>query len=526
MCRRAEACNRRSTPSSREGRFDWPRARPTRAPSRCRPKAEAEYILITTATALPPPGVRIDPSYKPSLATIRSSTTSSALSTAAGASYYRIVGVAFEANQNGSGDIIALGRADQTTLASIPHHIELDRVLIAGNPSVGQKRAIAANAISVSILNSDIRDIKAVGQDSQAIAAWNSPGPFVIRNNYLEAAGENILFGGADIMVAGVIPSDITVEDNVLTKNPAWRGSSWTVKNIFELKNARRVVVRRNLMLYNWGGSQTGFAVVFTPRNSSGRTPWVEVSDVEFSGNTLAHSGSAFNLLGHDDTDPSGQLARVVLRNNLVYDIDGDAWAGNGTFAQIGGEPSGITIDHNTILHTGNVVTFYSGQYTNSAGVKVTGGPIAGFSFTNNLVRHNAYGIFGIGPELWQRHARVLRARRRRARKRDGNQQLGGLTLSARQLVPVSRRIQRDISERRGPGLPPCRRKPLCRRRNRWQEHRLRFHDAAERRCQRRLRQTDCGSPPGKLPRARPTSRCPDSWPRSSRDRPARAPDR
>ncbi len=180
-----------------------------------------------------------------------------------------------------------------------------------------------------------------MGQDSQAIAAWNSPGPFVIRNNYLEAAGENILFGGADIIVAGVIPSDITVEDNVLTKNPAWRGSSWTVKNIFELKNARRVVVRRNLMLYNWGGSQTGFAVVFTPRNSSGRTPWVEVSDVEFSGNTLAHSGSAFNLLGHDDTDPSGQLARVVLRNNLVYDIDGDAWAGNGTFAQIGGEPSG-----------------------------------------------------------------------------------------------------------------------------------------------------------------------------------------
>ncbi|HEY6614377.1 MAG TPA: hypothetical protein VIZ32_07660, partial [Vicinamibacterales bacterium] len=360
-------------------------------------KGGSQYILITTATALPPPGVRIDPSYKPRVATIRSSTTSSALSTAAGASYYRIVGVAFEANQNGSGDIIALGRADQTTLASIPHHIELDRVLIAGNPSVGQKRAIAANAISVSILNSHIGDIKAVGQDSQAIAAWNSPGPFVIRNNYLEAAGENILFGGADIMVAGVIPSDITVEDNVLTKNPAWRGSSWTVKNIFELKNARRVVVRRNLMLYNWGGSQTGFAVVFTPRNSSGRTPWVEVSDVEFSSNTLAHSGSAFNLLGHDDTDPSGQLARVVLRNNLVYDIDGDAWAGNGIFAQIGGEPSGITIDHNTILHTGNVVTFYSGQYINSVGVRVTGGPIAGFSFTNNLVQHNAYGIFGSG---------------------------------------------------------------------------------------------------------------------------------
>jgi hypothetical protein len=42
-------------------------------------------------------------------------------------------------------------------------------------------------------------------------------------------------------------------------------------------------------------------------------------------------------------------------------------------------------------------VTFYSGQYINSAGVRVTGGPIAGFSFTNNLLKHNAYGIFGSG---------------------------------------------------------------------------------------------------------------------------------
>ena len=81
------------------------------------------YILITTNTALPPAGTRIDPTYKARLATIRSDTTISALVTAAGVSYYRIVGVAFEANKNGAGDIIALGRSDQTTLQrdSAPH---------------------------------------------------------------------------------------------------------------------------------------------------------------------------------------------------------------------------------------------------------------------------------------------------------------------------------------------------------------------------------------------------------------------
>ena len=361
-------------------------------------KNGSEYILITTGNvALPAPGTRIDPSYKPALATIRSASTSSALAAAPGASYYRIVGVAFEANKNGSGDIIALGHANQTTLAAVPHHIELDRVLISGDSTVGQKRAIAANAAHVTITNSDIREIKAAGQDSQAIAAWNAPGPFVIRNNYLEAAGENIMFGGAHISIPGVVPSDITVEGNLLTKNPAWMGTTWTVKNVFELKNAQRVMVRRNVLQYTWGGAQAGFAVVLTPRNSSGLTPWVVVSDVEFSGNVIAHAAGAFNLLGHDDTAISGQLARVVIKDNLVFDINGSTWKGAGTFALIGGEPAAITFDHNTVMHSGNIVTFYSGSYINASGAKVNGGPVTGFVFRNNLLPHNAYGLFGTG---------------------------------------------------------------------------------------------------------------------------------
>ena len=360
-------------------------------------KGGSDYILITTNTALPPDGERIDPSYKPQLATIRSDTTISALATAAGASYYRIVGVAFEANKNGAGDIIALGRSDQTTLSAVPHHIELDRVLIAGHPTAGQKRAISANASNVTIINSDIRDIKAIGQDSQAIAAWNSPGPFVIRNNYLEAAGENIMFGGAAINISGLVPSDITIEDNFFTKNPSWRGTKWTVKNLFELKNARRVAVRHNIMQFNWGGAQAGFAIVLTPRNSNGKTPWVVVDTVEFSGNVLAHSGSGFNILGYDDTAASGQLKHLIIRDNLVLDIDGPLWDGNGTFAQLGAGPSDVTIDHNTVVHSGNVVTFYSGTYVNSSGASVPGGPVQGFVFTNNLMHHNAYGIFGSG---------------------------------------------------------------------------------------------------------------------------------
>jgi hypothetical protein len=360
-------------------------------------KGGTSYIVITTNTSRPPAGTRIDPSHRTRLASIRSSHTAPALATNAGASYYRIVGVAFEANLNGEGDVIALGRHDQKTLAEVPHHIQLDRVIITGDVSVGQKRGISVNAAHVTIANSDIRDIKAAGQDSQAIAGWNTPGPITIRNNYLEAAGENIIFGGAHINIPNVIPSDIIVEDNFLTKDPKWRDTSWTVKNLFELKNARRVLVRRNVMEYNWSGGQTGYAVVLTPRNSSGLTPWVVIEDVEFSSNVIRSVGSGFNILGHDDTAQSGQLARLLIRNNLAYDVHAGTWGGSGTFVQLGGEPRNITIDHNTVLHTGHVVLFYSGSYINSSGNRVTGGPITGFVFTNNMAKHNAYGIFGSG---------------------------------------------------------------------------------------------------------------------------------
>ena len=204
-------------------------------------KSGTSYITITTNTALPAPGERIDPRYRGLVATIKSPNGATALSTAvgAGASYYKIVGVNFDANVGGAGDIIALGRDAQTTREEVPHDIEFDRVLITGDPAVGQRRAIALNAWKVTIANCDMRDIKAVGQDSQAIAGWNTPGQIVIRNNYLEAAGENILFGGAHINIPDLVPNGIIVEGNYLTKDPKWRGTSWTVKNLFELKNAR-----------------------------------------------------------------------------------------------------------------------------------------------------------------------------------------------------------------------------------------------------------------------------------------------
>jgi hypothetical protein len=37
------------------------------------------------------------------------------------------------------------------------------------------------------------------GQDSQAFAAWDGAGPYTITDNYLEAASETVMFGGAPL---------------------------------------------------------------------------------------------------------------------------------------------------------------------------------------------------------------------------------------------------------------------------------------------------------------------------------------
>ena len=97
------------------------------------------------------------------------------------------------------------------------------------------------------------------------------------------------MFGGADPKIIGLVPSDIEFRRNHCFKplswnplDPSYAGRHWTVKNIFELKNARRVLVEGNMLENNWADGQSGAAVLFTPRNQEGTAPWSAVQDVTF----------------------------------------------------------------------------------------------------------------------------------------------------------------------------------------------------------------------------------------------------
>jgi hypothetical protein len=357
-------------------------------------------ILITAAgddRRLPGASDRIDPSHSPLLPKLKSPNSQPALRTMPGASHWRIVTIEFVGNGT-AGDMIALGDGSsaQRSSENLPEDLLLDRLLIRGDPGKGQRRGIALNSGSTTIRNSYIGDIKAVGQESQAIAGWNGTGPYVIENNVLEAAGINVLFGGADPAIPDLVPTDIVIRRNHITKNAAWRGSTWTVKNLLELKNARRVLIEGNTIENCWSAAQPGYAILFTIRNQNGRAPWSTIEDVTFRSNIVRHSAAGINILGYDNLAQSRTVDRLTIQNNLFVGIDHRKWGGNGVFLQIGQAPRNVTVDHNTIIQTGNVITAYGRARDGSHAMP-------GFRFTNNLTLHNTYGIFGNAVGVGQR---------------------------------------------------------------------------------------------------------------------------
>jgi len=108
-------------------------------------------------------------------------------------------------------------------LSQVPYAFVLDRVYVHGDPLLGQKRGISMQSSDTTVVNSYLSDFKGIGQDTQAIASYNGPGPYLIENNYLEAATENLLIGGADPMIPNLVATNVTVRHNYFRKQMAWR---------------------------------------------------------------------------------------------------------------------------------------------------------------------------------------------------------------------------------------------------------------------------------------------------------------
>lgn len=288
------------------------------------------------------------------------------------------------------------GLVPASTLLTTGLRSKLDRVSFVGTPQ-GQHRAIAANSQGVTIRRSLTASIFSADQDAQAIGCWDGTADLLVDDCGLEASGENVIAGGQDPLTAAGQPTNITIQNCLLSKPLAWRGmpiAGDRVKNLLELKNAVGVKVVNCELDYVWVSGQTGFAVLMTVRDQDGTAPTSTVEHVLFQGNKINHMGSAVQILGLDDTigDLSTRMSDIVFRGNVFADIDPGLWGGSGYQFWIGGGPDQLVLDGND-FEGKNLNSFLSFGAPPTA----TPLPTTGLVLTNNRFQEGDYGIHGDG---------------------------------------------------------------------------------------------------------------------------------
>jgi hypothetical protein len=467
------------------------------------------YIRPRVLTGISAAGVRINPAaHAAAMPKLSTPNVLPALTVDVQANHYRLVGIEImvEPTTTYLFNLVTLGEIGEPTQANLPSYIYFDRCYVHGHSKAHLKRALEPDCSNFAIFDSYVSEAHGIGQEAQAIGVFNGPGPFKITNNYLEGAGENVIFGGSAPSITGLVPSDIEFKRNHVFKPESWRlplvsavtgttaalvsnsasaltagtkyyyavvaqfngfgtspttpaaptevsitpgagqavkiswrawsnqgfkpidyhvlrstqppGTSerqwvrfyvgsgqtlsfidnggatpgnwvieahWAVKNLFELKNARRVVIDGNVFEHNWTDAQVGIAILFTPRpNDSGGAAVVE--NIQFTNNIVRRAGSAMHVTGIDDHAlDAGVRGRIIkIANNLFENVDGGPWSGNGDVLKIGMQAESVTFEHNTLLHSGKAITAWAG-------------PMRNFVFRNNLMAHNDYGVFGDG---------------------------------------------------------------------------------------------------------------------------------
>ena len=391
------------------------------------------YIRSSAYASLPPPGTRVSPDqaglmprivtqddlpairtgFDPSVHWVAESPCSPSPGDGCPAHHYRFVGIEITkiAETARVVNLVKLETLDPSTLdevqqslSQVPTDIVFDRCYIHGTPTTSARRGIVMNSARTVVIDSYLSDIHELGRgDASTIIGWNGPGPFKIVNNYLEAAAVNVMFGGGGpAKILNLVPADIEIRRNHFFKPLSWKTpapvppdfTEWPVKNLFELKNARRVLVDGNVFENNWTqADQGGFAIVFTPRNEDGTNPWSVVSDVTFTNNIIRSSTAGIYLLGSDDNHSSLQLQRVLIQNNLFFDIGKfpDTVYGmfTGMLFLLKNGTADVTIDHNTAFQSGPIL-YSDGPLTWPPSSR----PVhTGFSFSNTVVPNDRYGF-------------------------------------------------------------------------------------------------------------------------------------
>jgi len=329
-----------------------------------------------------------------------------------GASYIRFIGLEITRPVGTPGDAILIlvkGTAD---------HIIVDRSWLHGAPQDETHNGISLDGVTnAAIVDSYFNDFHCAAKgsctDAHAISGGVSTtqdGPFKIQNNFLEASGEAVMFGGG---AATMTPADIEVIGNHFWKPWQWMkgsqpfvggpdGSPFIVKNHLELKNAVRVLIEANLMENSWGGfSQTGYGILLTPKNQhtpgGNVCPSCQVTDVTIRYVHISHVGAGIQMataLGDSGKDGGSQAlagTRWSIHDVVIDDVSRNYLGGGDIFEMGNTWPKNglntVTINHVTAFPDPNSHMIVTGNLYQNASMY-------GLVFTNNLVITGRYPVW------------------------------------------------------------------------------------------------------------------------------------
>jgi hypothetical protein len=149
------------------------------------------------------------------------------------------------------------------------------------------------------------------------------------------------------------------------------------------------VLIEGNTFENNWVHAQAGTAILFTVRNQDGAAPWSAVQDVTFIRNRVRNSPSGFSILGYDDNHASQQTQRLLIRDNLIEQVERTGF-------MIFGGADDIEMDHNTFVPLNYSSFFMAGLQGHDAAGLVLGKPCRRFKLTNNIM---GFGLYGQGVD-------------------------------------------------------------------------------------------------------------------------------
>jgi hypothetical protein len=395
---------------------------------------DAKHWIIVRTNAddslLPPEGTRLTPCYAgvaslPGRPAFSCSSTKNVLAKlvmtqvgsgpvvfASGANHYRLIGLELT-RLAGTGLVTALSSISSGAPAN---NLLLDRMWLHGTAKDETTRGVQlGGGTYVSVIDSFFTDFHCISRtgactDSQAINGGigdNPMGPYKIVGNFLEAAGENILLGGAE---GTYVPADIEVTHNHMFKPLTWMpghsgfvggadGNPFIVKNLFELKNGQRILLDSNIMENTWGGfSQVGFGILLTPKNQGGLCSICQVTDVTLRYNQISHTGAGIQI----GNGPTGGAAlpmdggRYSIHDVIFDDINGSEYSGPDQFIQVStgdGAPALHDVMINHITAFPKSTSFLIGDVVSQ------NGPMQNLVVMNSIVNAGVYPVWSTGTD-------------------------------------------------------------------------------------------------------------------------------